>query len=603
MKIIIFDFEVFKMDTLLGAIVLDDEKSEIFQSWDLEEIKDFYFKHIDDMWVGHNNEYYDNLILQAIIKGQNPKKVSDEIINTEKNYKRLTIKLNFYDLMKFHQGSLKVIEAFMGKNISESEVDFDINRKLTDEEKKLTESYNRDDLNQTLEDFKYLQDEFTLRLDLVKEFNLPLSYLCTTEAKIAAKALMAHKIDGIDKIPLYPKMYPQLSIKNPEPIAFYMNREYTKKGAELILNFGGTIHYMKAGGLHGAINNCYFKEVYYLDVSGYYNLVMINFDLLSRAIPPEGRKLYEYMYHEQLRLKKINPRKRQVYKIILLAVFGAQSNEYCEFYDPYQGDLVRMVGQMFLIDLLEKLEPIAKIIQSNTDGIMCVPLENHTPEEIKEVVDEWQARTGFVLKFDKIYNLYQRDVNNYIYQHEDGSIETKGEAVKYYDGYDNPYKKSAYMSKEPLIISKCIVNYCIYNKRPEETIEEENHNLKMFQSICKKGSFDWLELVETNLETGEESLLKLQKVNRAFALKSDIIKSVIYKRNNEGKITKSGRDSVTKSKMGGVPDNLFIFNHDLKEMKEEDFNRIDFDYYINRAYERINEFIKVPQIKGINAYE
>lgn len=53
----------------------------------------------------------------------------------------------------------------------------------------------------------------------------------------------------------------------------------------------------------------------------------------------------------------------------------------------------------------------------------------------------------------------------------------------------------------------------------------------------------------------------------------------------------------------GVPDNLFIFNHDLKEMKEEDFNRIDFDYYINRAYERINEFIKVPQIKGINAYE
>ena len=126
----------------------------------------------------------------------------------------------------------------------------------------------------------------------------------------------------------------------------------------------------------------------------------------------------------------------------------------------------------FLIDLLEKLEPIAKIVQSNTDGIMCVPLEGHSPDEIKEIVDEWQTRTGFTLKFDKIYNLYQRDVNNYIYQHEDGSIETKGEAVKYWDGYDDPYSKNAYMSKEPLIISKCIVNYLIYDKTPEQTVEE-----------------------------------------------------------------------------------------------------------------------------------
>lgn len=603
MKIIIFDFEVFKKDTLLGAIVLSDGNKEIFQSWNLEEIKSFYNDHIDDIWVGHNNEFYDNFILQAIIKGQDPKKINDEIIDGDKHYRRLTIKLNFYDLMKFHQGSLKVIEAFMGKNISETEVDFDLDRALTEEEKKLTESYNRDDLNQTLEDFIYLQDEFTLKLDLVKEFNLPLSYLCATEAKIAAKALLAQKIDGIESLPIYPKMYSQLQIKNQDPINFYMNREYTKKGAELVLNYGGTIHHMKAGGLHGAIDNCYFKEVYYLDVSGYYNLVMINFDLLSRAIPPEGRKLYEYMYHEQLRLKKINPRKRQVYKIILLAVFGAQSNEYCEFYDPYQGDLVRMVGQMFLIDLLEKLEPIAKIIQSNTDGIMCVPLEGHLPEEIKKVVDEWQERTGFVLKFDKIYNLYQRDVNNYIYQHEDGSIETKGEAVKYYGGYDTPYKESAYMSKEPLIISKCIVNYCIYNKTPEETINEEKHNLRMFQSICKKGSFDWLEYVETNLETGETSLIKLQKVNRAFALKSDSIKGVIYKRNDENKQSKTSKKVVTKSKMGGVPDNLFIFNHDLNEMSEEVFNKIDFDYYVNRAYERINEFINTPQIKGISVYE
>ena len=40
MKIIIFDFEVFKYDTLLGCkIVNNDGSLDIFQTWNIEEIK------------------------------------------------------------------------------------------------------------------------------------------------------------------------------------------------------------------------------------------------------------------------------------------------------------------------------------------------------------------------------------------------------------------------------------------------------------------------------------------------------------------------------------------------------------------------------------
>lgn len=583
-NIIIFDFEVFKKDVLLGAIIVNNSEKKYYQTWSLQEIKDFYQNHINDIWVGHNNEYYDNLILQAVIKDQNVKKVNDDIVENKKRG-RITIPLNYYDLMKFHIGSLKVMEAFMGKNISETEVDFDLDRSLTEEEKELTEKYNRDDLNQTLEDFIFLQDEFGLKIDLVNEFNLPMNYLCSTEARTAAKVLGAEFHDEFQNMPVYPRLYEQLQVKNQDVINFYMNREYAKKGAELKLDFGGTPHSMKAGGLHGAIENCFFKRVKYLDVSGYYNLVMINFNLLPRSIPEKGKKLYEYMYHEQLRLKKINPKKRQVYKTILLAVFGAMNNEYCEFCDPWHGDLVRLTGQLFLIDLLEKLTPVAKIIQSNTDGIMCVPLENHTEDEIKEIVDEWQARTGFVLKFDTIFNLYQRDVNNYIYQHEDGSVETKGEAVKYYGGYDNPYEKNAYMSKEPLIISKCIVNYCVYNKSPEETVEEEKQNLRMFQSIIKKGTFDWLDYEEIDLNTKEIKVTKIQHVNRGFAWNAVDKKGVVYKRKYEGK--------VTKSKIAGIPDNIFIYNKDITDESvcEKLKDKINWNYYVVRAYERIWDFI------------
>ena len=61
-KIVIFDFEVFKYNTLLGAIVINDGEINLFQSWDLDEIKNFYKEHINDIWVGHNNERYDNLL-------------------------------------------------------------------------------------------------------------------------------------------------------------------------------------------------------------------------------------------------------------------------------------------------------------------------------------------------------------------------------------------------------------------------------------------------------------------------------------------------------------------------------------------------------------
>ena len=43
MKIVVFDFEVFRYDTLLGAIEITSDGKKIFQRWDLEEIKQFYF--------------------------------------------------------------------------------------------------------------------------------------------------------------------------------------------------------------------------------------------------------------------------------------------------------------------------------------------------------------------------------------------------------------------------------------------------------------------------------------------------------------------------------------------------------------------------------
>ena len=570
MRFVIFDFEVFKYDVLLGAIVLDSDKKELFQSWDKEEIKTFYNNNVESVWIGHNNSHYDNYILQAIINNDNPFEISKKIV--EENIKpKLTIYLRYYDLMSWHFGSLKVIEGQMGKNISESEVDFNLDRPLTDEEKKLTESYNRDDLNQTLDDSKLCKNEIQLRFDMMKEFGLGFSTLRITENQIAERVLKPQRIPGIEEQVITPYLYPQLRIKNKEMISYFLNKEWQYK-PKILLNLCGVEHTVAKGGIHAA-RECYHTDwAYYFDVSGYYNLVMINYDLLPRSLDARGKELYKHMYQEQLRLKKIDPVKRTVYKKICLAVYGAELNQYCDFYDPEKGRLVTLTGEIFLIDLLEKLEGKVELIQSNTDGIIAKPLQGVTDDELIAIINEWQERTGFTLKLDKIYDIHQRDVNNYMYRDDKGKIHVKGEIVKYYELWDNPFLEDSYNSTTPYIIHYCIVEWFMNNKKPEEIIEKYKRNLRMFQYICKPLTYDYL----TFERNGQ--ITKLQKVNRCFASKEP---GMLYK----NKLNK-------KAKYQNLPEQVFIYNDEI--LSEEAINnlidKIDYSYYVQRAYERIDEF-------------
>lgn len=595
-NIIIFDFEVFKYDTLLGAYVIRDDDVELFQTWNLAEMIAFYKANIQSIWIGHNNGFYDNHILQAVVRGKSSpdiKKKSDELIShTRKSY--LDIPLYWYDLCAQHTIGLKTIECAVGKDISTSEVAFNLNRPLTTEERLKTESYNRDDLNQTFEDFNDTISEFTLRLDIIKEFELPLNALNATGTQVAEMVLHAEKIEGIEDWYLPPVMYDTLKVKNKQVLDYYMNEDFRKeKKNRLDIDICGTLHRLGSGGIHGALKKYHTDWAYYFDVSGYYNLVMINYDLLPRSIPDKYKALYKFMYEQQLILKKTDPNKRWVYKVILLSVFGAMTNKWCKFYDPNKGTLVTMVGQMFLVDLLEKLDGKAIIIQSNTDGIIAKPMPGVDEAEFRAIIDEWQTRTGFVLKLEKIYDIHQRDVNNYVYRDESGKIKATGEVFKHYDAWENVFYEKAYRAKEPIIIEHAVVDYFMKDKLPEETIEENKRKLRMFQFVCKKNTFDWLEIERIDLRTNKIEVERLGSVCRAFAYNNNNTKWTIYKCKSE--------DRTTRSKLQNVPENVFVYNKEIltDEAIDKLLPKINFDYYINRSYERIQEFFDMKQVKKI----
>lgn len=593
MNVIIFDFEVFEYDILCGALVIDEKFNvNLWQSWDLEAIKKFYHLHEDDFWIGHNNLHYDDLILEAVVKGKNTKEVSDNIV--EKNLK-LKCKLNFasFDLMSTSYYSLKVTEASAGKNISESKVDFTLNRRLNDVEKKETESYNKDDLYQTYENFTdpSMFGYLYARLLLCNMFNLDISCINLSDSQIAAQVLKAKKIWGIEKKLVKPTMYPQLQLKNQALIDFYLNEDFrTNKKLKFMLC--GCEHKCGSGGIHAALNKIHLAKAMYFDVSGYYNLVMLNYDLLPRTIDDESKEIYRYLYYKQLEYKKTAPMSRLAVKVVLLAVFGSMMNEYTEFYDPQRGLLVTITGQLFLVDLLEKLEGLIRVIQSNTDGIVVEPFDWNDYDKIINIVEEWEQRTGFVIKKDLIYDIHQRDVNCYFYHDAKGGFKCLGEAVNNYERWDKLFESNVYNSKEPPIMAQGIVDYFFYNKLPEQVVEEHKNQLRMFQYICRPHSFDYLEYEKVYNDNHVE-VEKLQEVNRAFALNSCDYKGMVYKRKYEGKIT--------KTKIACLPDSVFVYNNDIRDdnIIKQLQEKINYQYYVDRIYERIYEFIEHKDIKKI----
>ena len=122
--IIIFDFEVFKYNTLLGTLLVhDDNTIELKQMWDLDEIRQFYKEHLNDIWIGHNNDDYDNHILEAILHNIDPFIKSKSLINSQFRSKA-NLQIYTYDLMCCRFYSLKMTELLIGKAIHTTEVDF-----------------------------------------------------------------------------------------------------------------------------------------------------------------------------------------------------------------------------------------------------------------------------------------------------------------------------------------------------------------------------------------------------------------------------------------------------------------------------------------------
>lgn len=571
-----YDFEVFKYDWLVCAI--DPIKKEEFVIVNSQhDLQKLYNEYKNDVWCGYNSRNYDQWILKSILCGFNPKAMNDWIIVDKKKGHEFSsllyrIKLNNYDVMPNIPVSLKALEGFLGKNIHETSVPFDIDRKLTPTEIAETIDYCRDDVLNLIDVFLQRKSEFDSQFALVKEFNLPLSSIGKTQAQLAATILGASR----------KKLKDEWEIRLPECLQlgkyqyigdWFLNPENHNEDLKLETVIGGIDSVVAWGGLHGGrskyIYECKDDEIILdADIGQMYPNIMIHYDLQSRGVG-DKKKLPEIL-ETSMRLKREGKKKeREPYKRICNIVYGACGDKFNPMYDALHRKLVCIYGQVLMIDLIDKIEDLIICLNHNTDGIFFV-VKKKDIDELKRRINEWEQRTHLIMEYDEYVKFVSKDVNNYVAVRADGGYHAKGAYVKELNplDYDLP------------IVNEAIKNYLLYNIPVEITIGECNDFIK-FQKIVKLSSkYQWVEHERT---TG--NIRYDNKAYRVFA-SSDQNDGRLLKCK---KIEKNGVMVDKKDKFGNTPEKCFIYNDSVIGVDIP--AKLDKTYYIDLANKRIKDFI------------
>lgn len=630
-----YDFEVFKYDWLVVCIDVTRRKEHVIIN-NPDELRVLYEANKNDIWVGFNNRHYDQYIMKGILLGMNPKKINDFIVVQGGEGWQFSNAFNKvpminYDVMPNPPVGLKTMEAFLGSNIKETEVPFDIDRPLTQKEIEQTIFYCRHDVEQTIKVFLEKVDDFNAMHEIVKAFKLPLSCIGDSEARITAKVLGCQRQTFDDEFEV--EFLPCIRLKKykyvqewfeknlaeiRETISFNRelaasgqgkppNEEIVKrdfyKNRSLTTMIAGIPHTFGFGGLHGASDKPIHRTgaIYHVDVGNYYPSFLLAHGYVTRAATNDNY-FNVYMTRKAMKGKQIafakvgnkseskRWKKAQLpYKKMLNALSGAMKDKTNPAYDPRNNNIMCINGQLLMLDLIEHLEVIPgfELIQTNTDGLIVrVPDTDEAFEMLDDICWEWESRIStdrcsILLELDSIKEIYQKDVNNYLWVDADGGVERIGAYVKELSKIDNDLP----------ILNKALVDYMVHKTPVEDTINQCD-DLIMFQKVVKLSSnYKWVEhehctpierktgvrVIKTHLEY-PESIRYTYKSYRVFASK-DI---------QDGRLLRCGGKKAKGEKFGNTSEHCFIFNDSVVGVKVP--QTLDKQWYINLAKKRLKDY-------------
>ena len=483
--------------------------------------------------------------------------------------------------------SLKAIEGHMGISIQETEVDFNLDRPLTQEELDQTIFYCKHDVDATEKLTDIRKDYLKNKINLGRMAGLTdTKAMAMTNGKLTAAMLKAtaQKHDD-ERQYVYPDNLRREYI--PQEVFDFFDRMYDPNisdaeyfKSKLEISVGECPVTIGFGGIHGAIPNYFWSEqedpeeaIRNKDVGSYYpHLCTIN-GYTSRNIP--SPQVYENVLESRMKAKAAGDiATANALKLVCNTTYGCLLNQYNDLYDPLMGRSVCISGQLYLLELARHCYqdiPGLKIVQLNTDGIM-VQCRKEYLSQLDEICDEWQSRTGFELETDSVIKIAQKDVNNYVEIQEGGKAKAKGgylvKGISTVGAFN--------INNSCCIVATALKEYFVNGTPVEETIENCN-DIFQFQIIAKAGA----KYKEAYHVVGDRKE-QVQKVNRVYATADT----------RYGKLFKVKAEDDTTAKIESLPEHCIIDNDNQLTIADVDKN-----FYIEMARKRVNDFMGIKPEK------
>ena len=594
MKIVTYDCEVFSHDWI---VVFKDKETGIFTVVhnDNEALRSCISE--DAVYIGFNSKHYDQYIIKGICADFSPqelKQLNDYIIAGNQGWQYPLLNGFYFSFNNVdirddtQQGlSLKAIEGHMGISIQETEVDFNLDRPLTQEELDQTIFYCKHDVDATEKLTDIRKDFLKNKINLGRMAGLTdTKAMAMTNGKLTAAMLKAtaQKHDD-ERQYVYPDNLRREYI--PQEVFDFFDRMYDPKisdaeyfKSKLEISVGECPVTIGFGGIHGAIPNYFWSEqedpeeaIRNKDVGSYYpHLCTIN-GYTSRNIP--SPQVYENVLESRMKAKAAGDiATANALKLVCNTTYGCLLNQYNDLYDPLMGRSVCISGQLYLLELARHCYqdiPGLKIVQLNTDGIM-VQCRKEYLSQLDEICDEWQSRTGFELETDSVIKIAQKDVNNYVEIQEGGKAKAKGgylvKGISTVGAFN--------INNSCCIVATALKEYFVNGTPVEETIENCN-DIFQFQIIAKAGA----KYKEAYHVVGDRKE-QVQKVNRVYATADT----------RYGKLFKVKAEDDTTAKIESLPEHCIIDNDNQLTIADVDKN-----FYIEMARKRVNDFMGIKPEK------
>lgn len=594
MKIVSYDCEVFSHDWI---VVFKDKETGIFTVVhnDNEALRSCISE--DAVYIGFNSKHYDQYIIKGICADFSPqelKQLNDYIIAGNQGWQYPLLNGFYFSFNNVdirddtQQGlSLKAIEGHMGISIQETEVDFNLDRPLTQEELDQTIFYCKHDVDATEKLTDIRKDYLKNKINLGRMAGLTdTKAMAMTNGKLTAAMLKAtaQKHDD-ERQYVYPDNLRREYI--PQEVFDFFDRMYDPNisdaeyfKSKLEISVGECPVTIGFGGIHGAIPNYFWSEqedpeeaIRNKDVGSYYpHLCTIN-GYTSRNIP--SPQVYENVLESRMKAKAAGDiATANALKLVCNTTYGCLLNQYNDLYDPLMGRSVCISGQLYLLELARHCYqdiPGLKIVQLNTDGIM-VQCRKEYLSQLDEICDEWQSRTGFELETDSVIKIAQKDVNNYVEIQEGGKAKAKGgylvKGISTVGAFN--------INNSCCIVATALKEYFVNGTPVEETIENCN-DIFQFQIIAKAGA----KYKEAYHVVGDRKE-QVQKVNRVYATADT----------RYGKLFKVKAEDDTTAKIESLPEHCIIDNDNQLTIADVDKN-----FYIEMARKRVNDFMGIKPEK------